>query len=191
MVNVGADEVGEVEVRVGDVLAFVGHPVGQAARLLVAPVGADQVGVVDIGVIDVLARLHLGLQLLDDVAFADQVVRDLDAGDGGERRRQHLRFVLMRGDGFGHDLDVHAGKGLAASTNHCISASWSARVERRQVADLGVEEGLRRRPFGRGGAATPLSAMAIVVLVRRIRVPPLKQFLCHPGRRAAGSDFPL
>ncbi len=87
-----ADEVGEVEVRVGDVLAFVRHPVGQAARLLVAPVGADQVGVVDIGVVDVLARLHLRLQLLDDVAFADQVMRDLDAGDGREGRGQRLRI---------------------------------------------------------------------------------------------------
>jgi hypothetical protein len=45
-------------------------------------VGADQVGIVDIGVVDVLAGLHLRLQLLDDVAFADQVMRDLDAGDG-------------------------------------------------------------------------------------------------------------
>ena len=49
--------------------------------LLVAEMGADQVGVVDLGVVDVLAGLHLGLDLLDDVAFLDQVVGDLDAGD--------------------------------------------------------------------------------------------------------------
>ena len=47
--------------------------------------GADQVAVVDIGVVDVLPRLHLRLQLLDDVALADQVMGELDAGDGGER----------------------------------------------------------------------------------------------------------
>ena len=113
---------------IGDVLALVGHPVGQGARLLVAPVGADQVGVVDIGVIDVLARLHLRLQLFDHVAFADQVVRDLDAGDGGEGRRQHLRFVF---DAWSMVSDTTLmsmpAKGFAASMNHCISASWAAR----------------------------------------------------------------
>ena len=103
-----ADEVGEVERRAGDVLAFARHPVGEVAHLLVAPVRADQVRVVDIGVVDVLAGLHLGLQLFDDVAFADQVVRDLDAGDGGEGRREDLRFKLVRGDGLGDDLDLHA-----------------------------------------------------------------------------------
>jgi hypothetical protein len=75
---------------VGDVLALAGHPVGQVAGLLIAPMGADQVAVVDIAVIDVLAGLHLGLQLFDDVAFADQVMRDLDAGDRGERRASTL-----------------------------------------------------------------------------------------------------
>ena len=38
-----ADEVIDVEHRIGDVLAFARHPVGQAAGLLIAPVGADQV----------------------------------------------------------------------------------------------------------------------------------------------------
>ena len=76
-----------VEAGIGDVLAFAGHPVGQVAGLLVAPVGADQVRVVDVGVVDVLAGLHLRLQLFDHVAFADQVVGDLDAGDRGKGGR--------------------------------------------------------------------------------------------------------
>lgn len=37
-----------------------------------------------------LTRLHLRLQLFHHVAFADQIVGDLDAGDGGEGRGQHL-----------------------------------------------------------------------------------------------------
>ena len=32
--------------------------------------------------------------------------------------------------------------GFAASMNHCISASWSARDQRRQVADFCIKEGL-------------------------------------------------
>jgi hypothetical protein len=51
---------------------------------------AYQIGVVDPAVIKVLAGLHLGLDLFDDVAFLDDVMRDLDAGDGGKGRRQHL-----------------------------------------------------------------------------------------------------
>ena len=102
------DEIVEIQRRVGDVGALFGHPVGQVARLLVAPMRADQVGVVDIGVVDVLARLHLGLQPLDHVAFADQVMRDLDAGDLGEGGGQHLAFEFMGGDALGDDPDIHA-----------------------------------------------------------------------------------
>ena len=99
-------EVVEVEIGVGDVLALAGHPVGQVARIRIAGVEADEVVVVDKGVVDRLAGLHLGLQLLDDVAFLDHVVGDLDAGDLLEGLGQHLRFVGMGRDGFGDDLDV-------------------------------------------------------------------------------------
>ena len=40
-----------------------------------------------------VARLHRGLQLLDDVALLDEVVLDLDAGDLRERLGQRLRLV--------------------------------------------------------------------------------------------------
>jgi hypothetical protein len=66
-------------------------------------VRADQVGVADPAVVDRLAGLHRGLQLLDHVAFLDQVVLDLDAGDFLEGLGQNLGFVLVGGDGFGDD----------------------------------------------------------------------------------------
>ncbi len=81
-------------------------------RLLVAEMGADQVGIVDPGVVDVLARLHLRLDLLDDVAFLDEVVLELDPGDLRERLGQRLGLVVMGGDGFGDDVDLHAVEGL-------------------------------------------------------------------------------
>jgi hypothetical protein len=105
-------------------------------------VGADQVGIVDIGVVDVLARLHLGLQLLDHVAFADQVVRDLDAGDVGERLGQRFGFIFVGGDRFRDDLDVHAGKRLGGIDEPLHLGFLRRPVERRHVADLGIEEGL-------------------------------------------------
>ena len=97
---------------IGDVLALAGHVVRQDHRLAIAEVRADQIGVVDPAVIDVLAGLHLGLQLLDHVAFLDQVVLDLDAGDFGEGLRQRPGFILVRRDGFRHDVDFHALEGL-------------------------------------------------------------------------------
>ncbi len=135
-----ADEVVDVEVGVGDVLALVRHEVGQAAGLLVAPVRADQVRVVDIGVIDVLARLHLRLQFFDHVAFADQVMGDLDAGDRGKGGCQNLRFVFMRGDRFGNDLDLHAGKRLCRIDEPLHFRFLGGAVERGHVADFLVQE---------------------------------------------------
>ncbi|MEY9203068.1 hypothetical protein ABIF05_002178 [Bradyrhizobium elkanii] len=107
-----ADEVVDVEHRVGDVLALTLHVVRQDDGLAVAEVGADQVGVVDPAVIDVLARLHLGLQLLDDVTFLDDVVLELDAGQFGERLGQRLRFIFVRRDRFRDDVDLHALEGF-------------------------------------------------------------------------------
>ncbi len=69
-----AHEVVDVERRQGHVLAFAGHEVGQDDGLAIAEMGADQVAVVDVHVEDVLARLHLRLQLLDDIALLDDVV---------------------------------------------------------------------------------------------------------------------
>jgi hypothetical protein len=86
--------------------------IGQGDHVAVAGVGADQVGIVDPGIVDVLARRPLGLQLFNDVAFLDQVERNLDAGDFFKRLGQGLGLVLMGRNGFGDDLDVHAFKRL-------------------------------------------------------------------------------
>jgi len=102
-----ADKVFEVEGRRGEVLAFVGHQVGDGFGLAVAKVRTDQVGIVDPAVIDVLVRLHLGLQLLDHVAFLKQVVGQLDPGDFTEGLGQHLGFILVGGEGFRHHVDLH------------------------------------------------------------------------------------
>ncbi|VVN54415.1 hypothetical protein PS687_01607 [Pseudomonas fluorescens] len=102
-----ADKVLEVEGRRGEVLAFVGHQVGDRFGLAVAKVRTDQVGIVDPAVIDVLVGLHLGLQLLHHVTFLQQVVGQLDAGDFTEGLGQHLGLVLMGGEGFRHHVDLH------------------------------------------------------------------------------------
>src|SRR3546814_17295996 len=69
-----------------------------------------QVAVVHPGIVDVLARLHLGLQLFDDVAFLDQVVLEVDPGDLGERAGERGGFVFMGGDRLRNHIDVHAAE---------------------------------------------------------------------------------
>ena len=96
----------------GHILALARHPVGQVDHEAVSEVGADQVGVVDVGVEDVLAGLHLGLQLLDDVTFLNQIVGDLDAGDLFEGLGEDFRLVFVSRNGFRDDLDFHALEGL-------------------------------------------------------------------------------
>ena len=148
-----ADEVVHVERRQGDVLAFAGHPVGQVAGLLIAPMRADQVAFVDVGVIDVLARLHLRLQFLDDIAFADQVMRHLDAGDLGERLGERLRFILMGGDRLRDHLDLQALERLGGLDEpihlfHLLVLGQSGRLE------LTVDPFLGRLHIGKGGQAS-------------------------------------
>ena len=79
-----SDEVGHVERRQGHVLALARHPVVASDGLLVAKMRADEIGIVDPAVVDIAAGLHLGLDLLDHVAFLDEVVGELDAGDLAE-----------------------------------------------------------------------------------------------------------
>ena len=135
-----ADEVGEVERGRGDVLALIRHPVGQVAHLLVPPVRADEIRVVDVGIVDVLARLHLTLQAINNVAFADQVVGDLDAGDRSEGRGQHFRFIFVRRDRFGDDVDLHALEWRRSCGEPVEFGFLASAVEDGLVLDLGVEE---------------------------------------------------
>ncbi len=151
-----ADEIVDIKRRTGHIRALTRHPVGQVADLLIAPMGADEVAVVDIAVIDILARLHLCLQLFDHVPLTDQVMRDLDAGDGGKGRGQHLGFVAMGVNGFRDNLDVHPGKGLSGIYEPLHFRLLLGAGERREIADLGVEEGgggLHIREGGRGHQA--------------------------------------
>ena len=110
--ELGADVVLDVDAGVGPLLACAAHVVGQVQDLAVAVVGADQVGVRNPAVVNRLARLHGGLQLLDHVAFLDQVVLDGDARDFSEGLGQGLGFVFVGGDGLGDDRDFLHALGL-------------------------------------------------------------------------------
>ena len=107
-----AHEIVHIQRGQGHVLAFTRHKVGQGNHISVAGVGSDEVGVVNPTIIEILAGGPLGLQLFNDIAFLDQVKRDLDAGDLFKGLGQHLGLILVRRDGLGHDLDVHALKRL-------------------------------------------------------------------------------
>ena len=95
----GAHKVRKIKRRQGDICGLPRHPVGQVAHLLIPPVRADQIRVVDIGIIDIFAGLHLGLEFFNHVAFTNQIMSQLDSGDGLKGRGQHLAFVLVGGDG--------------------------------------------------------------------------------------------
>jgi hypothetical protein len=66
---------------------------------------ADEVGVADPAVVDGFSGLHRSLQLLDHIAFLNQVVLDGDAGDLAKGLGQRLGFVLVCRDGLRHDRD--------------------------------------------------------------------------------------
>jgi hypothetical protein len=141
-----AHEVVEVEGGHGDVLALAGHEVGERHHVPIAIVRTDQIGIVDVHVIDVAARLHLGLQLLDDVALLDEIVGDLDARDLAEGLGQHLGFVLVGGDGLGHHRDLHAGERLGrfhepAQLRDLLLAAQRAGLE---LVDPLLDRGLAR-----------------------------------------------
>src|SRR4030088_3030385 len=63
-----------------DVLSFADHPFRQIDGLTIAEMSSDKVAVVDPGVVDILSGLRLGLDLVHDIAFLDDIVLDLDAG---------------------------------------------------------------------------------------------------------------
>ena len=107
-----ADEIVYVEHRVGNGLAFPGHPVGQVDRQLQPRMGADQVRIVDIGVIEIALGLHLGLHRLHDLALAEQLVVDLDTGNFLESLGQGLGFVFVGRNGFRQHVDFHTFEGL-------------------------------------------------------------------------------
>jgi hypothetical protein len=58
--------------------------------------------------------LHLRLHRLHDLAFAEQLVIDLDAGDFLERLGQRLRLVFVRRNRFRQHVDLQASEGLGS-----------------------------------------------------------------------------
>ena len=102
-----AHEVVDIESGVGDIAAFACHPIRKRHRQLQARMSADEIGIVDIGVVEIAVRLHLGLHRLHDLAFAEELMIDLDAGDILENLGQDFRFVFVGGNRFGKDIDFH------------------------------------------------------------------------------------
>ena len=92
--------------------ALASHPVGQRHHLLVAEMRADQIAVIHLDVIDIAAKLHLGPDLLDHIAFLQQIVPQVDAGDLGEGAGQSAGLVFMGRDRIRHHIDVLATEGL-------------------------------------------------------------------------------
>ena len=147
----GADEVLQVQPWIGVGLARTGHVVGQVHDLAVAVVRADQVGVGHPAVVDRLARLHRGLQLLHHIAFLDQVMLDLDAGDLLEGLGQRLGFIVVRGDGLGDHRDLLDALGLQGLGG--IDEPFHLRGLLVLVQGRGLELGID--PFLRGGVVGP------------------------------------
>ena len=106
--EIETDKVIQIQCRQSQILAFTVHDVLNGHHLAIAEVGTDQVRVVDPAVVDVPAGLHLCLQLLDNIAFLDQRVGQIDPGDFAECLSEYLGFVFVSGNGFRDDVDVHA-----------------------------------------------------------------------------------
>ena len=123
------DEVVEIEIRIGDVLAFAGHEIGERAAddVVVARMRADEVGIVHPEIVDRLAGLNFDLDLVDDQAFVHHLVVDLNAGDLGEGLGQRLRIRIRGCRGFPRRvLTFIPLNGADALMNHSISAiCWS------------------------------------------------------------------
>ncbi len=123
-------------------LPSLSHPVGQVTHLLITPVGTDQVGVVDPAVIQVLSGLHLCLDLLDNVTLLNDVVRDLDPGNRSKGRSQNLGLILVGGQGFRNNLDVHPLERLRSIDEPLHFLFLVGARERRHVADLFIQKSL-------------------------------------------------
>ena len=109
----------------------------------------DQIAVIDVRVIDILARLHLGLQFFDDIAFTDQVMGHGDAGDCRKGRREHLGFVLVGGDGLGDDLDFHSLEGLSGIDEPLHLFFLLRTGQDGETVDLIVQKGVGRLYVGK------------------------------------------
>ena len=103
-----ADEIVEIEARIGDVLAVVGHEIGKRAadNVVVARMGADEVGIVHPEVVDRLAGLDFNFDLVDQLPLVQQFVTDLNASDVGKGFGQDLRFVIVDAQDLRHSAEL-------------------------------------------------------------------------------------
>ena len=75
---------------------------------------ADQIGVIHVSVVQIALGLHLRLYRLHHVALAEQLVVHLNTGDLLKSLGERFRLILMRGNGFGDDVDLHTLKGFGS-----------------------------------------------------------------------------
>ena len=108
----GADEVFQIQTRVGPLFAGTCHVVGQVHDLAVAVVGTNQVGVGNPTVINGFTRLHRGLQFLNHVTLLNQVVLNGNAGDFSESLGQGFGLIFMGGNGLRHHGNFFHALGL-------------------------------------------------------------------------------
>ena len=117
---------------------------------------ADQVGVVDVAVIEIAVGLHLRLNRLDDFAFAEDLVVDLDAGDFLEGLGQDLGFIVVRRDVFRQHVDLHALEGFGGLDEPlhllqlvCPSTASKAGIRNRPISS--------RHPCPRRAGVAPIA----------------------------------
>ncbi len=157
--------------------------------------GTDEVRVADPAVVDGLARLHRSLQLLDHVAFLDQVVLDGDAGDLAERTGEGLGLVLVGGDGFGDHRDLLDAFGLelGRSVDEPLELGRLLGLAQGRWLELAVDPSLGGGLVGPGRQRGPrrderserrVSQFHAVSL--DVDVPPRQRIDTAPGKRRSG-----
>ena len=165
--------------------------------------GADEVGIVDIGVVEIAVRLHLGLHRLHDLAFAEELMIDFDAGDILEDLGQDFRFVFVGGNRFGKDIDFHpferrGGFGEPLQLGALVGArrGWRAKAGIADRPCLGIvcrgqrsidgvvgERGLPRKRDGDGEQFD--SDFHLFVLLSLAGKPREKKYSTNRGRAAS------
>ena len=105
-----ADEVVEIETGIGDLLAVVGHEIGErsADDVIVAGMSADEVGIIHPEIVNRFAGSNFNFNLVDQLTFIEQFVTDFDSCDVGEGLGQGLRFVIVDAQNLRDGAELHA-----------------------------------------------------------------------------------
>ena len=140
-------------------------------RLLVARMRADQVGVVDLGVVDVLRPDCIWVWIFSTTSPSWMMSwLTLMPVISREGLGQHLGLVLVRGDGLGDDVDLHALEGLRGLDEPLHLLHLLVLGQRRRL-ELVVDPLLRRASSAYAGDGdrprTSAMAMALAVVDRQ------------------------